>query len=207
MADIEEAITLEPSVTIAESATLVDRLDLEPAVVIAESATLVDRLDLEPAVVIAESATLVDRLDLEPAVVIAESDALLTPEAVGAVFLYDHSETSYTDYTDEANEDTTDDVPLLPSPVGATDCLYIGSGEQFDYLLINIGTAGTTTFTLTWEYWDGTTWTALTSSELWKSDQLTNFRTAGLRSEEHTSELQSRPHISYAVFCLKKKKN
>ena len=22
------------------------------------------------------------------------------------------------------------------------------------------------------------------------------------RSEEHTSELQSRPHISYAVFCL-----
>src|SRR5213075_3537532 len=26
------------------------------------------------------------------------------------------------------------------------------------------------------------------------------------RSEEHTSELQSRPVISYAVFCLKKKK-
>ena len=25
------------------------------------------------------------------------------------------------------------------------------------------------------------------------------------RSEEHTSELQSRPHTSYAVFCLKKK--
>src|SRR5213075_3356413 len=29
---------------------------------------------------------------------------------------------------------------------------------------------------------------------------------AGLRSEEHTSELQSRLVISYAVFCLKKKK-
>src|SRR5213592_5189340 len=27
------------------------------------------------------------------------------------------------------------------------------------------------------------------------------------RSEEHTSELQSRYVISYAVFCLKKKKN
>src|ERR1043165_10219139 len=27
------------------------------------------------------------------------------------------------------------------------------------------------------------------------------------RSEEHTSELQSRGLISYAVFCLKKKKN
>src|SRR5881409_1084753 len=27
-----------------------------------------------------------------------------------------------------------------------------------------------------------------------------------MRSEEHTSELQSQSHISYAVFCLKKKK-
>src|SRR5213075_3369232 len=31
-------------------------------------------------------------------------------------------------------------------------------------------------------------------------------RFARLRSEEHTSELQSRLVISYAVFCLKKKK-
>src|SRR3546814_5218615 len=30
--------------------------------------------------------------------------------------------------------------------------------------------------------------------------------TAVLRSEEHTSELQSLMRISYAVFCLKKKK-
>src|SRR3546814_7571763 len=29
----------------------------------------------------------------------------------------------------------------------------------------------------------------------------------GLRSEEHTSELQSLMRNSYAVFCLKKKKN
>src|SRR3546814_3161960 len=31
-------------------------------------------------------------------------------------------------------------------------------------------------------------------------------RRCGLRSEEHTSELQSLMRISYAVFCLKKKK-
>src|SRR3546814_4193495 len=31
-------------------------------------------------------------------------------------------------------------------------------------------------------------------------------RTEALRSEEHTSELQSLMRISYAVFCLKKKK-
>src|SRR3546814_5298875 len=32
-------------------------------------------------------------------------------------------------------------------------------------------------------------------------------RVEGMRSEEHTSELQSLMRISYAVFCLKKKKN
>src|SRR3546814_10225352 len=36
----------------------------------------------------------------------------------------------------------------------------------------------------------------------------TNFRfNHPIRSEEHTSELQSLMRISYAVFCLKKKKN
>src|SRR5216110_3961089 len=34
----------------------------------------------------------------------------------------------------------------------------------------------------------------------------TNRRSRLPRSEEHTSELQSRELISYAVFCLKKKK-
>src|SRR3546814_15131910 len=34
-----------------------------------------------------------------------------------------------------------------------------------------------------------------------------HLRLKGLRSEEHTSELQSLMRISYAVFCLKKKKH
>src|SRR3546814_10437292 len=33
-----------------------------------------------------------------------------------------------------------------------------------------------------------------------------NAQNTGQRSEEHTSELQSLMRISYAVFCLKKKK-
>src|SRR3546814_9910982 len=37
--------------------------------------------------------------------------------------------------------------------------------------------------------------------------QLPDMREVALRSEEHTSELQSLMRISYAVFCLKKKKN
>src|SRR3546814_6122939 len=39
-----------------------------------------------------------------------------------------------------------------------------------------------------------------------RDGRLEHFSTAK-RSEEHTSELQSLMRISYAVFCLKKKKN
>src|SRR3546814_4647213 len=38
-----------------------------------------------------------------------------------------------------------------------------------------------------------------------RSGLLRGFLLRGLRSEEHTSELQSRMRISYAVLCLKKK--
>ena len=34
---------------------------------------------------------------------------------------------------------------------------------------------------------------------------INKYRSCRERSEEHTSELQSRETISYAVFCLKKK--
>src|SRR3546814_13085083 len=48
----------------------------------------------------------------------------------------------------------------------------------------------------------------LLSAAPWRSDMRFRTRKAGiLRSEEHTSELQSLIRISYAVFCLKKKKN
>src|SRR3546814_9194550 len=40
----------------------------------------------------------------------------------------------------------------------------------------------------------------------WRGDGAAGESEAGTRSEEHTSELQSLMRISYAVFCLKKKK-
>src|SRR3546814_2803580 len=38
-------------------------------------------------------------------------------------------------------------------------------------------------------------------------DEMYDLVVVEIRSEEHTSELQSLMRISYAVFCLKKKKN
>src|SRR3546814_2362389 len=40
----------------------------------------------------------------------------------------------------------------------------------------------------------------------WRSFDSHLYKERNLRSEEHTSELQSLMRISYAVFCLKKKK-
>src|SRR3546814_9556038 len=42
--------------------------------------------------------------------------------------------------------------------------------------------------------------------EGWLASQAEIFLMSAGRSEEHTSELQSLMRISYAVFCLKKKK-
>src|SRR3546814_1049877 len=42
--------------------------------------------------------------------------------------------------------------------------------------------------------------------QLWVLDRVIAVDLDGTRSEEHTSELQSLMRISYAVFCLKKKK-
>src|SRR3546814_5225537 len=41
---------------------------------------------------------------------------------------------------------------------------------------------------------------------MWWKPVVPRFVTPAKRSEEHTSELQSLMRISYAVFCLKKKK-
>src|SRR3546814_4823900 len=50
----------------------------------------------------------------------------------------------------------------------------------------------------------GFAWLRSDSGRDWLARQIED---ATSRSEEHTSELQSLMRISYAVFCLKKKKN
>src|SRR3546814_1329929 len=54
----------------------------------------------------------------------------------------------------------------------------------------------------------GTCFLCLTASDApWVQNWQFGHVLQGYRSEEHTSELQSLMRISYAVFCLKKKKN
>jgi hypothetical protein len=82
---------------------------------------------------------------------------------------------SFTDETTPANEATADDMTLLPAAPVVDDAYYFGASALFDKLTLNISTAGAGTWTLVWEYWNGTAWTALTGI----SDGTTGFTTGG----------------------------
>lgn len=83
-------------------------------------------------------------------------------DAVDGAVLQDDNGT-YTDYTTEANEATGNDVICFPATEVATeDAFVIGSGSKFAKVAIEVGTTnGTGTPTVVWQYWNGTTWTAL----------------------------------------------
>lgn len=70
---------------------------------------------------------------------------------------------SYTDQTTEANDTTANDLTLLPAVPAVNDAYYFGHNYQFTRLWLNIGTAGAGTWTITWEYWNGSAWTALSN--------------------------------------------
>src|SRR3546814_7725641 len=90
----------------------------------------------------------------------------------------------------------SDDRPLLSSPVIAGSQVFFGSADGFIYCL-DIETGK--------ELWSFEIGVPVMSTPLISGNML--YVAAYDRSEEHTSELQSLMRISYAVFCLKKKKN
>src|ERR1051326_9289494 len=56
------------------------------------------------------------------------------------------------------------------------------------------------------KFWDTDSAAQEVQNSLQLAEQFAGSPHESLRSEEHTSELQSHSFISYAVFCLKKKK-
>jgi len=75
-------------------------------------------------------------------------------EPVTQTFIYAVADDggAQTDETDEANDDTADDMTLLPATPAVNDAYYFGFDNKEDYLLLDISTAGAGTWTLTWEY-------------------------------------------------------
>jgi hypothetical protein len=69
----------------------------------------------------------------------------------------------YTDYTTAANNDTANDVNVLSSTPALNAALYCGHARRFRSVAFLLGTAANGTFTVTWEYWNGSAWTTLPS--------------------------------------------
>lgn len=90
--------------------------------------------------------------------------------------------TLFTEYTAAAQNTTTNDVQLLTTTPAVGDAFYFGADNPARVLTIDTDTAGVGTWTLTWEYWNGTAWTALASID----DRTTAFTTLGRRTVSWT---------------------
>ena len=93
----------------------------------------------------------------------------------------DNSIATFVDETSDAQDDiavTTGDVNLLPATQALNDAFYIGADQTFRSASINIVTAAGGTFTLTWEFWNGSAWTALTGV----TDNTRGFTVTGERN-------------------------
>jgi hypothetical protein len=81
----------------------------------------------------------------------------------------------FVDETTEANEATANDMTLLPAvPVAGVDRYNFGFAVKTKSFDLNVSTVGTGTYTLVWEYWNGTAWVALSGVV----DDTTDFKTA-----------------------------
>src|ERR1051326_6182586 len=88
---------------------------------------------------------------------------------------------------------------------GAVDDLYYGTSTLYrmDHLRAWAGPVGWWSLFVMLVVWVMLCMSCLLRRQ-WESERL-SYPIADIRSEEHTSELQSHSFISYAVFCLKKK--
>lgn len=83
-----------------------------------------------------------------------------------------------TSYITEINNDTPNDVPLLPTTPVVDDAFYFGADNQFRILTVDITQAGSGVWDFAWEYWTGLTWTVVTTLD----DRTLEFTTSGVRT-------------------------
>jgi len=87
-----------------------------------------------------------------------------------------------TNETAAAQNPTASDMTLLPVAPAVDDAYYFGFSRPWDSLWLNVGTAGVGTWTLAWEYWNGTAWIALADVV----DDTTAFTMAGTKKVAFT---------------------
>ena len=108
------------------------------------------------------------------------SEELATNHPVGGAVADDGG--VQTDETAVVNSPTANDMILLPATPAVNDAYYFGYSALWDWLRLNIGTAGAGTWTIVWEYWNGTAWTGLPDI----SDGTSHFGNAGINEVTFT---------------------
>lgn len=98
--------------------------------------------------------------------IFANIDTLGADEGTSIQFAFADDGTSFTDESAGAKEATDNDMTLLPATPAVDDAYYWGIADsKFKKLTIELGTAGVGTWTLAWEYWDGTAWVDITATD------------------------------------------
>jgi hypothetical protein len=88
-------------------------------------------------------------------------------------------DTTFTEKTTEALNDTAGDVPLLPTlPVAGEDAFYYGCSHACRIITIDLDQAGVGTWTLAWEYWNGTEYKPLSNVD----DRTASYTVVGRRT-------------------------
>jgi hypothetical protein len=98
------------------------------------------------------------------------------------VWRVEDTPSTFTDETTDANSAAANDWLLFPAGAGTNDYVAVGFPTPFGRLSLNIGTAGAGTYTVTWEYWNGSAWAALSGV----TDNTNAFKTTGTNNVTFT---------------------
>jgi hypothetical protein len=94
-----------------------------------------------------------------------------------------------TDETDEANEDTADDMTLLPAVPAVNDAYYFGFNGKTSSFWLNITQQGAWSGTTAWEYSQGAgSWNALVITGGWDDGWQDTFEDNGWLEYTHTPQ-------------------
>ena len=88
------------------------------------------------------------------------------PQAVQKFFNYDLGTTTYTDKTTNVNSSTESPFFLFDASPATGDIIYIGSSSPFLGLQVNLSTLGVGASTIDWEYYDGSSWSDISETEI-----------------------------------------
>ena len=94
------------------------------------------------------------------------------------------------------------DVPCTPNPSAVGDGLYIGNSAPFDYVDLWVNQAGAGTYTITWKYYNGTSWLPLTLTGF--GDRSNSWKRPGRHTIMFTRpELGDQFNLTYTLYQVK----